>query len=167
MIERIIVAGFVGTVILTECLLAYFIIPSADEVAAAAKAKIAEEQKQLEKGGNDNGKASEESSAVEVELGRFNITLHQPTANTTFRINFLLVGTVKSKDRSEFDTLYSNNRHRLRDRVLFEIRNSEVPDLTEPGLGLIKRRILEKSNALLGKPLLTSVLFSEFTFQEE
>ena len=167
MIGRIIVAGFVAVVILAECLLAYFLIPSADAVATAAKAKIAEEKKEQEEKEEGDGSATEQKSAVEVELGRFNITLHQHTASTTMHISFVLVGTVKEEEREEFDRLLANNQHRFRDKILLEIRNSELSDLTEPGLGLIKRRILEKSNVLFGKPLLISVLFSEFSFHEQ
>lgn len=50
--------------------------------------------------------------------------------------------------------------------MIVEIRNCEVGDLEDAGLGLIKRRFLEKSNALLGKPLLRSVIFADYTFVE-
>ena len=40
-------------------------------------------------------------------------------------------------------------------------------DLTDAGLGLIKRRILETTNKTLGKPLLKGVVFSEFSFVEQ
>ena len=63
--------------------------------------------------------------------------------------------------------VYERNKHRFRDLVLFEIRNSEYDDLMDPGLGLIKRRILEKSNALLGKSILKTVVFSDFTYVEQ
>src|SRR5436853_128840 len=43
----------------------------------------------------------------------------------------------------------------------------EVTDLTDAGLGLIKRRILETTNKTLGKPLLQGVVFSEFSFVEQ
>ena len=39
-------------------------------------------------------------------------------------------------------------------------------DLTEAGLGLIKRKILEKTNRALGKPLLQEAVFSKFSFIE-
>ena len=45
--------------------------------------------------------------------------------------------------------------------------NCQIEDLTDPGLGLLKRRILAKSNDLLGKPLLRSVVFSDFSFVEQ
>ena len=43
---------------------------------------------------------------------------------------------------------------------------AKLSDLEDAGLGLIKRRILEKSNALFGKPLLRSVVFADYTFVE-
>ena len=39
-------------------------------------------------------------------------------------------------------------------------------DLTDAGLGLIKRQILEKTNRAMGQPLLKEVLFSKFNFVE-
>ena len=51
--------------------------------------------------------------------------------------------------------------------MIFEIRNCRVEDLTDPGLALLKRKILAKSNELLGKPMLHTVLFSDFSFIEQ
>jgi hypothetical protein len=51
--------------------------------------------------------------------------------------------------------------------VIFEIRNSRVEDLVDPGLALLKRKILAKSNELLGQPVLRAVLFSDFSFIEQ
>jgi flagellar FliL protein len=46
------------------------------------------------------------------------------------------------------------------------MHGTEAPDLTNAGLGLIKRQILEKTNRALGQPLLKEVLFSKFNFVE-
>lgn len=70
-------------------------------------------------------------------------------------------------DSEDFTHLLEKNQHRLRDQIIFEIRNAQLSDLTDPGLGLIKRRILAKSNDLLGQPLLQNVVFSEFSFIEQ
>ena len=51
--------------------------------------------------------------------------------------------------------------------MIYEVRNSEIGDLTDPGLALIKRKILGKSNDLLGKPVLTTVVFSDYAFVEQ
>ena len=61
----------------------------------------------------------------------------------------------------------ANWQHRLRDQAIFEIRNCQIDDLTDPGLAVLKRRILAKSTDLLGKPLLRSVVFSDFSFVEQ
>jgi flagellar FliL protein len=59
------------------------------------------------------------------------------------------------------------NKHRFREQVLVTVRGAELTDLTDAGLGLMKRRILDKTNRILGKPLLRSVIFSDFAFIEQ
>ena len=43
---------------------------------------------------------------------------------------------------------------------------AEPSDLTHTGLGLIKSKILEKTNPALGEPIVREVLFSKFNFVE-
>jgi len=43
---------------------------------------------------------------------------------------------------------------------------AEPSDLTDTGLGLIKWKILEKTNRALGEPIVSEVLFSRFNFVE-
>ena len=43
---------------------------------------------------------------------------------------------------------------------------AQAKDLSDAGLGLIKRQILEKTNRALGHPMLREVLFSKFNFVE-
>jgi hypothetical protein len=83
------------------------------------------------------------------------------------RINFHLIGTVPEKEHKEFEELFTKCEHRLRDQIIFEVRKSEVADLSDPGLALLKRKILAKSNELLGKPMLHTVVFSDFAFIEQ
>ena len=47
------------------------------------------------------------------------------------------------------------------------MRSADIDDLTEAGLGLIKRKILDKTNRLLAKPYLKKVIFSDFSFVEQ
>ena len=164
MLGRLLIAGFMGAVVIAECGFAYFWLPSADEVAARTEELAKSAQQESVDGQEDPEK--ETKPVVEVELGTFSTTAHRPNSNATLRVDFHLIGTVQERYQSEFTDLYKRNEHRFRDNVLVEIRNSEVTDLTDPGLGLIKRRILEKSNALFGNPVLRSVVFSEFSFIE-
>jgi hypothetical protein len=41
--------------------------------------------------------------------------------------------------------------HRFRDQVIVTFRSAEMADLTDAGLGLMKRTILEKANRRCGK----------------
>jgi len=164
LLTRLLIAGFMGLVVAAECLFAYFWLPSADQVAAQTEQIVNEAKARAEP---DKEKEGEEDVEVtEVDLGEFTITNHRLANEATFRIDFHMYATVAEKDKDKFDELYGRNEHRFRDQVIFECRNSEVSDLTDAGLGLIKRRILAKSNALIGKPLLRSVFFAEYSFVE-
>lgn len=160
---KLVVGGFVGVVMLTECLLAYFLIPSADEVARRAEARMTEKiQKTVDPAGTP-----EEKPTVEVDLGEYKLTSHQAESNTTVRIDFKLFGVVLEEEQAEAMQLFERHKHRFRDQIIFEVRNASLNDLADPGLGLIKRRILEKSNRLLGKSVLHSIVFSDFSFVEQ
>lgn len=164
LVRLLIVLAFIFVVVAAECLAAYFLLPSASEVAGAAEEKLAKKDQSDTKHEPEEIAEPEETPTTEVDLGVYNISSHQPAAGTTLRIDFKLVGTVNVADKKAFDELLENNKNRLRDRIIFEIRNAEVADLSDPGLGLIKRRILERVNALLGRPLLRGVVFSDFSF---
>jgi hypothetical protein len=164
MVKAIVVAVLVAVVILTECVFAYLLIPSRGDLQTWATEKAAKEHASGEHG---HAKKGEEKKEIEVDLGKYNIIVHQPTANVTLRINFHLIGTIPEEEHHEFEELFAKHQHRLRDHAIFEVRSSQIEDLTDPGLALLKRRILAKSNDLLGKPLLHSVVFSDFSFIEQ
>ena len=102
-----------------------------------------------------------------MDLGKYNIMVYHPAQNMTLKINFHLIGTVTEGEETDASTLFTHVEHRLRDQIIFEIRNSTPADLTDPGLGLIKRKILAKTNELLGQPLLQNIVFSDFTYLEQ
>ncbi len=93
--------------------------------------------------------------------------VHHPAQNMTLKVNFHLWGTVLEEDYEDASVLITHVEHRLRDQVIYEVRNSTPADLTDPGLGLIKRKILAKTNELLGKPILQNIIFSDFTYLEQ
>jgi flagellar FliL protein len=173
MAKTIIVAVLVMVVILTECMFAYLLIPSTGDLekwAAEKAAKAGHAAGHEGHGGTGEhaqAKKHGEHPEAEVDLGKYNVIIHQPTANVTLRVSFHLIGTVAEEEHTEFEHLLEKNQHRLRDQAIFEIRNCQIEDLTDPGLALLKRRILAKSNDLFGKPLLHSVVFSDFSFIEQ
>jgi hypothetical protein len=174
MVKTIVVAAVVAIVILTECLFAYVLIPSRSELETWATTKAAKEHASTDHGHDSHGdtkhgdaKHGEAKKEIEVDLGKYNVVVHQPAANMTLKVNFHLIGTVLEEEHHEFETLLTKSQHRLRDQAIFEVRNSQIEDLTDPGLALLKRRILAKSNELFGKPLLHAVVFSDFSFIEQ
>jgi flagellar FliL protein len=111
--------------------------------------------------------APRHSDAEEVDLGNFTVSGFQPASNSTLFITFHLYATVRHKYAGEFGERLEENQHRIRDNIIVIIRSADITDLTDAGLGLIKRRILETTNKTLGKPLLQEVVFSEFSFIEQ
>ena len=169
MLKPILVAVFISAVILVECAFAYLLIPSTTDLETWAK------KKEGDPAAAEHGKEAPEEHAsehaaeheAEVELGKFNIIIHKPADNLTMRVNFHLIGTVPEKEHKEFEELYAKCEHRLRDQIIFEVRKSDVGELSDPGLALLKRKILAKSNELLGKSMLHTIVFSDFAFIEQ
>lgn len=152
--------------------------PKADKHEKGGHEKGGHDKKPAhDKGGHGGGhdkaatekpaKSSSYSDQEEVDLGEFTVTGYQPVSNATLFISFHLYGTIRHKDSDEFASRLDDSKHRIRDNVIVIIRSAEITDLTDAGLGLIKRRILETTNKTLGKPLLQGVVFSEFSFIEQ
>ena len=183
-LTKIVVLAFMVAVIGGECLVACFYLPSMSAATPVAAPEAIEHQEE----------AAEEETAHaapkrEVDLGRYSITSFQPASNTTLLIDFHMFGTVAAEaDAStapaaaeghghghgetpasddEFTRLFEKHKHRLRDQVIVIVRSAEMTDFADPSLGLIRRKILEKSNRLLGKPLLEEVIFSDFSLVEQ
>lgn len=175
---KAVVLGLILAVIGAECLFAFVYVTTATHSAAKpeveAPAKPASHEAahaHAEK--KEHGKAGEhgEEAAVgeeqEADMGEYSLTAFQPASNTTLLINFHLYGTIASEEEPFFTANYEVNKHRIRDHVLTTIRSAELADLTDPGLGLIKRQILEKTNRALGKPVLQGIVFSDFVAVEQ
>jgi flagellar FliL protein len=160
--------AFVSVIVIVEIVAAAMLAPSAQETAKLgeqlAAASTGETSAEDEHGEGEAGDHHEQLK--EVELGNYNITRFNPATNTTLAIDFELYGTVLEEDATEFHHLFDNSKARIREQVTMTLHGAESSDLTDAGLGLIKRRILEKTNRAMGQPLLKEVLFSKFSFVE-
>jgi flagellar basal body-associated protein FliL len=182
--SKLSVVLFLAAVVGGECLVAFLFIPSAAEVAAAANPKAAEDHgghKDKAKGHDEKGAgdkhaghhgpedelADDEMKLKEVDLTTFNVTASNPTANVAWRVDFQLFGLVHEDEEAEFTERYEKNKNRIRDQVCAIVRSADVHDLSDPSLGLIKRKISTKVNEILGRPLVRRVVFSEFSFYEQ
>ena len=85
-----------------------------------------------------------------------------PQANVT-----ILSGDLNGDDVGDFDDLRQIHKNRMREQVIMIVRRAVITDLTDPSLALIKRRILEKTNRVLGKPLLQGIVVGDFSFVEQ
>jgi hypothetical protein len=193
---RLAVVLFLLAVVLGECLFAYRLLSAASAQGtsttqgasestltppAAAKEPVPGEpvggESESSKGQRpaksttmnplDEGDVASAETPIEVELGQFTVTTHQPASNLTTRIDFHLNGIIAAKDKEEFERAKKAVEFRFREQVLVTVRAAEPPDLADPGLGLIKRQILEKTNALLGKRLLRALIVSDFSNMEQ
>jgi flagellar FliL protein len=163
--------GIVVAIILLECLAVAVLLPSAEETQELgrelAAARVDGQDVTDEEPATGASADLPQLDLLEVDLGSYHIAVFQPSSNTTLRIDLHLYGIVLAKDLSDFELFYALHEHRLSEQVHATFRAAEVTDLTDAGLGLIKRRILEKSNRTLGKPLLQDVVFSKFSFLEQ
>jgi len=166
-LAKIKVLLFVAAVIAAECAAAYWMLPSRSETAAMAEAAVAaqpEADDYFVDGIDEQGALIDQ---VEVDLEEFSVTAFQPVSSTTLRIDFHLWGTVHNDDYNDFLHVMDENRNRFREQVLVTVRSADITDLTDAQLGLIRRKILEKTNRILGGAYLRTVIFSDFSFIEQ
>ena len=170
-VMKLLVAGvFLGLIIAVECVVAYFIFPSAEDVTSLAQAQHAVKQHAPAPTAHDEPDEADlldVKERQEISLGEFGVTSYQPLSNTTLRIDFQLYGVFPAEDSEELAALLEENKHRYREQILVIMRSAEMTDLTDAGLGLIKRKILEKTNRVLGREILEEVIFSDFSFVEQ
>lgn len=157
----------IGLIVVLECAVASTFLPSAEDTEAVGRKVATAAAGEMDDGVLQENGNSTQLDLREVNLGRYYVTSYQPESNTTLRIDFELFATVLASDEVEFQLLYEQHQHRFSEQVHVTFRGASLTDLTDAGLGLIKRRILEKSNRTLGKPLVHEVIFSQFSFVEQ
>ncbi|HVX11034.1 MAG TPA: flagellar basal body-associated FliL family protein [Pirellulales bacterium] len=179
---KVVVLGLIMAVIGAECLFAFVYVTMATDKSNHTETATAPAKPAKHEGGHEpaaakehgkhgehgqHGEASIMGEELETDMGEYSLTAFQPASSTTLLINFHLYGTIASEQEPYFTASYDTNKHRIRDQVLTTIRSAELADLTDPGLDLIKRQILEKTNRALGKPILQGIVFSDFVAVEQ
>jgi len=164
--------AFVSVIVIVQIVGAAMLAPKpqdtaklAKDIAAAASGQATEGQEEQAKEGKEKEKGHEKNMK-EVELGTYNITRYNPTTNTTLAIDFEMYGVVQAEDAAEFQHHFESSNARIKEQITLTMHSAEAADLTDAGLGLIKRQLLEKTNRALGEPMLKEVLFSKFNFVE-
>jgi flagellar FliL protein len=169
LVRKLMLMFFMLAVIGGECAAAYLLTsayrPSGVAIAAGPLKPVAGPAKPAKE--TEDAAEKNQTEELEVDLGKFDVNSYQPKANTTSIIDFHLYATIASSDKSAFNASIELNKNRLRDQILVIVRSADLAELTEPGLGLLKRRILEKSNTILGKAFLRTIIFGDFSFTEQ
>jgi flagellar FliL protein len=167
--RKLMLLFFMAAVIGGECVAAYLLTsayrPSGVAIAAGPLKEAAGKGKPAKE--TEDAAEKSQTEELEVDLGKFDVNSYQPKANTTSIIDFHLYATIASSEKSAFNASIEQNKNRLRDQILVIVRSADLAELTEPGLGLLKRRILEKSNTILGKAYLRTIIFGDFSFTEQ
>ncbi len=164
--------AFVSVIVVVEIVVASMITPSAQETEKLAHELAAashgeESSEHGDDSAHNNGHGHHNTHKLrEVALGSYNVTRFNPATNTTLAIDFELYGTVLAENATEFEHLFENSKARIREQVTMTLHGADSTNLTDAGLGLIKRQILEKTNRAIGEPMLKEVLFSKFNFVE-
>jgi flagellar FliL protein len=181
LVKRLKSVGIVSIIVVAQCVLAYFFFPKGGENTANASLK---KEKEVATADITKHLLPAPPEETEVDLGAFNLTVYSPKSNSNLLIDFHLYGTVtgvggaaagekEKKDDSDEDDaaklerMLKGHKHRFRDQVIMTVRNAQMNDLADPSLGLLKRQILGKTNALLGDPLLKEIIFSDFVVVEQ
>ena len=158
----------ISVLVVVEVVAAGILIPSAHdteklahELAAAQRGEEAD----LEDPADPEGTIDEEEETIEVEIGTFSVTRYNPEADKTTSVDFELFGTVLTEDQQEFQERFDGNRNRVREQVQMTLYGANTTDLATD-IEKIKRRILEKTNHALGRPLVQQVLLTRFNFVE-
>jgi hypothetical protein len=166
----------ISVLVLLQLVGVSMLIPSAAETTDIAEKLASADAAEETEGASAHHEEKDEHAADgvksaahnmhEVKLGSYHVVTFNTETGTSLNIDFELYGTVLAKEEKEFTELFEANKVRLREQILVTVRGSDVTDLSDPDLGLLKRKILEKTNRTLGKPLLNEAIFSKFSFIE-
>ncbi len=159
--------AIVSVIVLAQVGAAAMLLPSAAETKAVGKqlagaAHGDDHGHDADHGDRQAGRHGERTK--EVNLGAYHIVSFNPKTGASLSVDFELFGTVLDADAQEFDHLYMAHEKRISEQITIIVRGLQAADLSDPGLGLIKRLILEKTNRALGKPLVREAIISQFSF---
>jgi len=164
--------AFISVIVLLQLAAASVLVPTAKETTEIAN-QLAATAVSHDLPDEDNNVAEDADSETlasidmrEVSIGSFHVVTTNPDTGASLNVDFDLFATVQADEESEFFSLFESSENRVREQIHIVVRGMEVTDLTDPTLGLIKRKILEKTNRALGKPLLHEAIFSKFSFVE-
>lgn len=166
-VPKLLVGSFVVAVIVLETLIFFFMVPSAEDVAALAESRLVE-RLEARLISNEEEVVDDSQAIVEVKLGPpFGLSFNPSGSDTSYRVEFDLRGTVKKENLSKVEKLLVEREGRFRHRLMLDMRNATLDELKENQLGLIQRRILATSNDVFEEPILLGIVFHSYQLLED
>jgi len=145
-----------------EAIAIYFVLPKPsgpDGAADGATGLVGE---------NDDASSDLDKNIVEVDVGKFDCTNSKADAGTAVHVTFNLVAIVaKGQDEDFREAVTQEHKNRVRQAVVAVCRSSSLDDLYDPEIGVIKRRIRETVNKVLGQSYIKEVVLSDFKTMEQ
>ena len=157
---KMIIVGFISLIMVVETALFFFLVPSAEEVAALAEARLIQNVQRSEEEAMQT--ETDESKVIEFQLGRFGETFSPIDSEQKYRVEFELFGLIKQKDEVLMEAEFEEKSGRIRHAIRMKVRNSELGELEENQLALLQRRILATCKHLLDNDVLISVGFNQY-----
>lgn len=108
-----------------------------------------------------------EVTLVELEIGEYRFRNYDPTASTTTKFTFRLVGLVDETEKEAFETILQQRTIRLRDRILITARESSLAELEDPQLNVFLKRLHREINITLDSKFITQLLVSDYWVQTQ
>lgn len=157
--------GFISVIVVVETALFFFLVPSAEEVAALAEARLVsslqENEAEAEQAEND------ENVHKEFDLGTFGETFRPNGSDNSYRLEMRLYAVVRAKDHQRMTQEFKEKSGRIRHEVRKGIRNSTLEELEENQLGLLQRKLFGICNHLIADGILVHIGFSEYQLFQE
>jgi len=165
-ISKLMIGGFIAVVIIAESLIFFFMVPSAEDVAALAESRLVE-RLEAKLVSNDQDVVDNSKSIVEVKLGEFGLSFTPTGSDQSYRVEFDVRGTVRKEEQAKLEQLLLEREGRFRHRLMLDMRNATLDELKENQLGLIQRRILATSNEVFEMPILLGIVFHSYQLFED
>lgn len=157
--------GFISVIVVVETALFFFLVPSAEEVAALAEARLVsslqENEEEAERTENDD------NVHKEFDLGTFGETFRPNGCENNYRIEMRLYAVVRAKDFQLLEKEFKEKSGRIRHEIRKGIRNTTLEELEENQLGLLQRKIFGICNHLVANGILVQIGFSEYQLFQE
>jgi flagellar basal body-associated protein FliL len=104
---------------------------------------------------------------VETDLGRFRVTHKQSDSEDPLYVQFHLFGIVPKDREAKLAQLWHKYERRTRDAIISLVQRSEIDQLCDPSLGLLKEEVASAINQVLRQRLVIDVAFSDYSTDRE